>query len=165
MRIKNIADCPDCVGTVARWQWSEWGHLDPTDSLAARITSLRDQTDPNRISTTYLALDGDTPLGSASLVEHDMHTHRELSPWLASVYVTPATRGRGVASALVEHTVAQAAAMGVARLFLFTESARGLYEKLGWRMIAEEHFQGHPVTIMAIDPASGTAPALNAQSR
>ncbi len=164
MRIENIADRPDCVGTVARWQWSEWGHLDPTDSLAARITSLRDQTDPNRISTTYLALDGDTPLGSASLVEHDMHSHRELSPWLASVYVTPAARGRGVASALVRHAVEQAAAMGIARLYLFTPDAQGLYEKLGWQTLATEHFEGHPVTIMAIDLMFAASPLPNPQS-
>ncbi|MDQ2787255.1 MAG: GNAT family N-acetyltransferase [Chloroflexota bacterium] len=164
MRIENLADHPAFVGTVARWQWGEWGHLDPTDSLAARITSLRDQTASNHIPTTYLALDGDAPLGSASLVAHDMDTHGELSPWLASVYVTPAARGRGVASALVRHTVRQAAAMSIARLYLYTPDAQGLYEKLGWQVIATEHFEGHPVTIMAIDPADESAPAPNAQS-
>lgn len=163
MRIEHIADHPEFVETVARWQWGEWGHLDPTDSLAARIASLRDQTDPDRIPTTYIALEGDAPLGSASLVKYDMDTHRELSPWLASVYVAPAARGRGVASALVRHAVEQATAMSVARLYLFTESARGLYEKLGWRVIATEDFQGHPVTIMAIDPSPGVAPVPNAR--
>ncbi len=164
MRIENIADCPNFVETVARWQWGEWGHLDPDDSLAARITSLRDQTDPNRIPTTYIALDGDAPLGTASLVKHDMSMHRELSPWLASVYVTPTARGRGVASALVRHVVGQAAAMGVTRLSLYTPDAQRLYEKLGWRVMAEEHFEGHPVTIMAIDLAFGTASLPNPQS-
>ncbi len=153
VRIENIADHLDLVETVARWQWGEWGHLDPTDSLAARITSLRAPPSRDRIHATYVALDGDEPLGSASLVEQDMSTHPELSPWLASVYVTPAARGRGVASALVRHAVGQAAAMGVARLYLFTPDARGLYEKLGWQVIATEHFEGHTVTIMAINPA------------
>jgi len=152
MRIESIADHPELVETVARWQLEEWGHHDPTDSLAARIASIGAQTDRNRISTTAIALDGDKPLGSASLVAHDMPTHPELSPWLASVYVAPAARGRGVASALVRHIVRQVAAMGVGRLYLFTESARELYEKLGWYVIAEEHFEGIPVTIMAIDP-------------
>ncbi|MDQ2788136.1 MAG: GNAT family N-acetyltransferase [Chloroflexota bacterium] len=164
MRIENSADHPDFIETIARWQWGEWGHLDPTDSLAARITSLRVQTDSNRIPTTYIALEGDEPLGTASLVEYDMSTHRELSPWLASVYVTPAARGRGVASALVRHAVGQAAAMGVTRLSLYTPDAQGLYEKLGWRMTAEEHFEGHPVTIMAIDLADESVPAPNQQS-
>lgn len=164
MRIEGIADHPALVETVARWQWSEWGHLDPADSLAARIASLRDQTDPCRIPVTFIALDGDEPLGSASLVMDDLPPHPDLSPWLASVYVTPTARGRGVASALVRHAVGRAAAMGVARLYLYTEGARGLYEKLGWRAIAEDHFEGSPVTIMAIDLAPGTAPARDRQS-
>ncbi|MGI8687522.1 MAG: GNAT family N-acetyltransferase [Thermomicrobiales bacterium] len=164
MRIENIADYSDFVGTVARWQWGEWGHLDPDDSLATRITSIRDQTDPTRIPTTYIALDDDEPLGTASLVKHDMSTHRELSPWLASVYVIPTARGRGVASALVRRAVGQAAAMSIARLYLFTPDARGLYEKLGWRAFATEHFEGHPVTIMAIDLVFGTASLSNQQS-
>ena len=164
VRIENIADYPALVETVARWQWEEWGHLDPTDSLAERITSLRNQTDPNRIPTAYIALEGDEPLGTAALVRHDMDTHRELSPWLASVYVTPAARRRGVASALVRRVVRQAAALGIARLYLYTPDAQGLYEKLGWQAIGTEHFQGHLVTIMAIDPAEENAPASNVPS-
>jgi GNAT superfamily N-acetyltransferase len=165
VRIEYIGDHPDLVETVARWQWQEWGHLDPADSLAARITSLRDQRDPNRIPITYVALEGEEPLGTASLVEDDMRTHPELSPWLASVYVTPAARGRGVASALVRRVVQQAAALNIARLSLYTPDAQGLYAKLGWRVIGTEHFEGHPVTMMAIDPADDSAPAPNAQSR
>lgn len=153
MRIEHIAAHPNLVETVARWQWGEWGHLNPADSLAARIASLRDQTNPDRIPTTYIALNGDEPLGSASLVDYDMETHRELSPWLASVYVTPTARGRGVASALVRRVVRQAAVLGNPRLYLYTENARGLYEKLGWRVIATDHFEGSLVTIMAINPA------------
>ena len=165
VRIENIADHPALVEIVARWQWEEWGHLDPDDSLAARIESLRDQTDPYRIPTAYIALEGGEPLGTASLVAHDMDTHRELSPWLASVYVTPAARGRGVASALVRRVVQQGATLGIARLYLYTPDAQGLYEKLGWHAIGTEHFQGYHVTIMAIDSAQENAPAPNAPSR
>jgi GNAT superfamily N-acetyltransferase len=151
VRIDNIVDHPALVETVARWQWDEWGR-DPTDSLAARIAEIGAQTDPDRIPTTFVALDGDEALGSACLVFDDLPTHLELNPWLASVYVTPAARGRGVASALVRRVVQQAAAIGVARLYLYTENARGLYEKLGWQVIATDHFEGSPITIMAIDP-------------
>ncbi len=164
MRIDNIADHPDLIGTVARWQWEEWGHLDPDDSLAARIASIGGQTATVHIPTTSIALDGDEPLGTASLTTHDMASHPELSPWLASVYVTPTARGRGVASALVRHVVGLAAAMGVARLYLYTESAQGLYERLGWHVIAAEHFEGHPVTIMSIDTAIKTITEHDSQS-
>lgn len=154
MRIKNIADHPELIETVARWQFEEWGHNHPGDSVAARMAEIGAQTDPDRIPTTAVALDGDEPLGAASIVADDMAPHPELTPWLASVYVAPAARGRGVASALVRYIVAKAAALGVPRLYLYTADASRLYEKLGWRAIATEHFEGGPVTIMAIEPAT-----------
>src|SRR5438046_493900 len=111
VHIERIIDYPALVEMVARWQWGEWGHLDPADSLAARIAWLRAQSEGGDIPTTFIALEGDTPLGSASLVVDDMPTHPEFRPWLASVYVTPAARGRGVASALVRRVVEHVTAM------------------------------------------------------
>jgi GNAT superfamily N-acetyltransferase len=159
VRIAGIAEHPEHVETVARWQFGEWGHLEPGDSLAARIAYVSTQAaHPGRIPATFIALEGDEPVGSASVVENDMDTHPELTPWLASVYVAPGARGRGVATALVRRVMDEAAKLGAPRLYLFTESASGLYEKLGWRVIGAEEFQGVDVTIMAVDLAPGGAP-------
>jgi GNAT superfamily N-acetyltransferase len=65
--------------------------------------------------------------------------------------VAPLHRGRGVAKTLVRHAVRDARRMGISRLYPYTAPARGLYEKLGWRPIAEETHAGQPITIMAID--------------
>jgi GNAT superfamily N-acetyltransferase len=158
VRIAGIAEHPELIETVARWHFGEWGHLEPGDSLAARVAYLNTQAaHPGRIPATFIALEGDEPLGSASVVEHDMDTHPELTPWLASVYVKPDARGRGVASALVRRVMAEAATLGAPRLYLFTEGARGLYEKLGWHVIGAEQFQSVAVTIMAVDLAPGGA--------
>jgi GNAT superfamily N-acetyltransferase len=90
-------------------------------------------------------------LGVVSLIENNLDTRPDLGPWLAGTYVAPPHRGRGVASALVRHAVGEARRMGIARLYLYTAAARGLYEKLGWRPIAEDAHAGRPITIMAID--------------
>jgi GNAT superfamily N-acetyltransferase len=160
VRIEGIAAHPELIETVARWQFGEWGHLEPEDSLEARIAYLgRQAANPGRIPMTFVALDDDELLGSASAVEDDMGTHPELTPWLASVYVKPEARGRGVASALVRRVMQEVTALGTTRLYLYTESARGLYEKLGWRAIGEEWFEESDVTIMAIDLVPGVTPA------
>lgn len=154
MHIANVADHPDLIDTVARWHFDEWGHHDPGGSVQSWADHLRRRTNRDRIPATYIALNGDGEdelCGTVLLVQHDMSTHPELSPWVGGVYVNPAHRGKGIASALVRHAVQQATTMGVTRLYLFTESARGLYEKLGWQAIVEEEYQGEPVTIMAID--------------
>ena len=84
-----------------------------------------------------------------------MSTHPDLAPWLAGLYVAPDARGRGVGSALVQYVVRQAAAMGAGRLYLYTASARGFYERLSWQPIGEEWYLDEAVTIMAIDTSEG----------
>jgi GNAT superfamily N-acetyltransferase len=152
VQIASIADHPDLVDTIARWHWDAWGHLDPRGSLDAWAGSLRQRTNRDRIPTLYVALRGAELLGVAGLTEHDLPTRPELSPWLSGVYVKPEARGRGIASALVRHAARQAARMGAPRLYLHTFDARGLYEKLGWRVIDEDTYLGGRIAIMMIEP-------------
>jgi GNAT superfamily N-acetyltransferase len=154
VRIASIADHLELVDTIARWHWNEWGHSDPDGSLQSWTEGLRERTNRDSIPTTYVALHDDKPIGSVTLVEHDMSTRLDLSPWVAGVYVKPQHRGRGVGSALVQHAVAEAANMGVKRLYLYTNPAREFYEKLGWRHVADDFYEGQPVIIMDIETAS-----------
>lgn len=153
MRVESIADHLNLVDTIARWHWEKWGHLDPGGSLQSWTEGLRQRTNQNSIPTTYVALQEDELLGSATLVEHDMSTRLDLTPWLAGVYIKPQYRGQGVGSALVRHSVGKAADMGVKRLYLYTSSARDFYAKLGWHDVADDYYEGQPVTIMVIDTA------------
>jgi GNAT superfamily N-acetyltransferase len=153
VRIESLADHLDLVETIGRWHWDEWGHSDPEGSLEAWTANLRRFTNRDRIPTTYIALEGEELLGSVSLNECDMETRRDLTPWISGVYVKPDARGRGVASALMCYAVQQAGRMGIDRLYLYTNSAAGLYEKLGWRIIGHEPYEGTVVSLMAIDVA------------
>jgi GNAT superfamily N-acetyltransferase len=166
LRIESIAARPDLIATVARWQFDEWGHLEPGDSLAARLADLGSQAaHAGRIPHTFVALEGADPLGSASVVQQDGEIvrasprQRHLTPWLASVYVRPAARGRGVATALVRHVMAHAASLGVARLYLFTDGAQGLYERIGWHVLGTDSYGGLSMTIMAVDLVADDADA------
>ncbi len=148
MHIESIADHLDLVDRIAQWHFAEWGHLDPSGTLEAWTEGLRQRTKRNQIPTSYVALEADELLGSVTLVEHDMLTRPDLSPWLAGVYVTPARRHQGIGSALVCYAVQQAAQMGVKRLYLYTHPAREFYTKLGWSLLAEDEYEGRPVVIM-----------------
>jgi GNAT superfamily N-acetyltransferase len=163
VRIESIADHLETIETIARWHWEAWGHADPEGSLATWTAGLRQRTNRATIPTTYVALAGDDLPGSVTLVRHDMTTRRELSPWLAGLYVVPSFRGRSVGSALVRHAVSQAATLGAPRLYLHTATAQGLYSRLGWRPIATEWYEGESATVMAIDtahpPTSDSRPA------
>lgn len=131
-RIEPLADHIDAIPTLADWHHAEWGHLNKAISREARAERLRARATRGGIPTTVVALVGDGLAGSASLVESDMDTHMELTPWLASVYVAPEFRRRGIASALVEEIEQLAAEEGVPTLWLWTPDQERLYARLGW---------------------------------
>ncbi len=153
VRIESIAGHLDLLETVSGWHFNEWGDPARGDTLAAWSANLQQYINGDRIPTIFVALAGTEPLGSVSLNQQDMSTHPELSPWLSGMYVKPAARGCGVARALVLHALAWARMAGIPRLYLYTRSARGLYEKTGWQVIPgreAEEYEGRPVAIMTI---------------
>jgi len=159
MQIEPLVDHRDLVPTIAAWHWHEWGTTAMEGDATRRAEKMRTRLYRDRVPVMYVALDTNNdstpdksrPLGTSALVESDMDSHPELRPWLANVYVTPSARGQGIARALVQHAMNQAAVLKLSRLYLYTHTARGLYEKLGWHVIAEESYEGHRVTIMAFD--------------
>jgi N-acetylglutamate synthase-like GNAT family acetyltransferase len=91
---------------------------------------------------------GDQPAGFASLLEHDMETRMELSPWLASVLVAAAYRGQGIGSALSERVVEEARNLGVSELYLFTFDREDFYARMGWVLREQTKYLGGQVSVM-----------------
>jgi GNAT superfamily N-acetyltransferase len=155
MKINPLADCPQLAPVVAQWHFGEWGHFYSGGTVDGWLDHIRTRINANQIPMTIVALEDDgQPVGTAALVEHDMETHRELSPWLGGVYVIPSARRRGVASALVRHLMDRAAGFGVRDLYLYTNGAEGLYQKLEWRVLSREPYMGREVTIMKSTPSN-----------
>lgn len=152
-RIERLADHLEHVPLLAEWHHAEWGHLNQAISLEARAERLRKRATRSGIPTCVVVLVGEDLAGSASLVESDMDTHPELTPWLASVYVPPAFRRRGIASALVEEIEAIAAGEGLETLWLWTPDQERLYARLGWVTTAREPYRGLTAVIMRKDLA------------
>lgn len=152
-RLEPLADHLDIVPTIAAWHHAEWGHLNPEFSLEARADRLRKRGTRSGIPTAVIALIGDEVAGSASLVEADMDSHPELTPWLASVFVAPEFRGRGIASALVGVIEDRAVEEGVETMWLWTPDQERLYARLGWETVAREPYRDLEAVIMRKDLA------------
>jgi GNAT superfamily N-acetyltransferase len=153
LTIELLADHPEHVETLARWHCDEDGRLGDRKWLDFWRRQLRRECGRERIPIAFVALDGDAPVGHVSLVEHNMDSHRELSPWLAGTLVHPSHRGKSVGTELVRHAVERAAELGVGRLYLYTERARPLYERLGWAHLCDETYEGERVAVMALVPS------------
>ena len=141
------------VATLAAWHHAEWGRLYDEWTLDVATAELADQATRRTLPTTLVLMDEGRPIGSVSLVLEDApELCEEGSPWLASLYVLPEFRGRGLGAELVNAAVALAAREHIAHLFLFTPEHASFYQRLGWRLIARTALKGTAVDLMEIEP-------------
>ena len=148
MQIDYLADHLHFAPILARWHYDEWRDLLPQWSYEEAMTELRSHTGRACIPTTFVAIDDEQLVGSASLILDDFEAARNLSPWMASVFVTPEQRGKGIGRKLVERVVAEAGQLQVPTLYLFTAGQEEYYRKLGWSFYQRADCSGHAVTIM-----------------
>ena len=104
--------------------------------------------EPRHAANRLAAHEAGQAIGTASLRASDLPGREELSPWLGGVYVAPAFRGRGIASALCRTVEERAAALGHDRLYLFTLDQQALYQRLGWRAIERTSWRGRAIDLM-----------------
>ncbi|WP_347987924.1 GNAT family N-acetyltransferase [Methylomonas sp. AM2-LC] len=149
MQILDLKDEPEHLPTLAEWHHQQWYALNPGDSIEKRIVYMQSYLSADFIPTTFIAKN-EVLLGSAAIVANDMDTEMGLSPWLASVFVAPEYRNKGVGSRLVKHVALKAQQAGIDTLYLFTDRV-GFYEKLGWQVFSQQVYYGHRVTVMIIE--------------
>jgi GNAT superfamily N-acetyltransferase len=152
--IEYLADRAEFMHTVARWHHDEWGHLRPNETVEDRVAQVERACGHCEVPTTFVALVEDQLLGSASLVEHDMTTRPELSPWLSGVFVAPQHRRHEIGAALVERVVQEAHTLGTQRLYLYASGSGILYLRLGWSVVERTFYRelwgNQEITIMEL---------------
>jgi predicted N-acetyltransferase YhbS len=137
LEIARLSERPDLLPTVAGWIYEEWWEGGEDASVGKLTDLLRPHLVPGQIPLTLVALQTTIPVGTATLLEHDVGTEdwAELSPWMAAVYVVPEYRRRGIGARLVEACVAQASTLRVKEIYLLTVGREAFYGRLGWVVI------------------------------
>lgn len=144
-----LASAPRHIPAVARWILDQWGHHYPGSTHLRVEAELRTPPNAAGLPCTFVALDAnDTPVGTASLLIQDMEADNPLTPWLASVFVLDAWRGRGIGRRLVATVEEEALRLGVRRLYLFTPDRETFYAHTGWRPIERRPYRGEDVVVM-----------------
>ena len=145
-RIATVSDQPELAPTVARWRVEAF-FQGPGGYTVEEMTALI-LAPPAGPEETFVLFDNGQPVGTAGVVRSDLDARPDLTPWLAGVFVQPASRGRGYATALVRRAEAFASAASVPVLWLYTLKAEPLYARLGWQRVGLEQENGHDVVLM-----------------
>ncbi|HEY5129424.1 MAG TPA: GNAT family N-acetyltransferase [Bradyrhizobium sp.] len=151
--ISDLRQCPEFFDIVAERIWQAWWKADghPLDYISGRLSENLSDTP---IPFALVAHDGDSFLGTTSVIAADLAERPQLTPWVAAVWVDPAARRRGVGAALVDRAVRDCFALGVGRAYLCARPQRsGFYQALGWSAI-ERDVGPHHMTVFIRDAPS-----------
>ncbi len=145
-RIAAVSDRPDLAPIVAQWRVDAFFNH-PGGYTVEEMTALI-LAPPVGPKKTFVLLDQYQPAGTVGLMREDLETRPDLTPWLGGLFVQPAFRGRGHATALVRQAEAFARAASVPVLWLYTLQAEPFYVRRGWQRVGMEQENGHEVVLM-----------------
>jgi GNAT superfamily N-acetyltransferase len=146
----STADRPDLVPVVAGWLWAAFWQQSGKpfdvllDAVKASVTAVP-------MPRTFILLADGKPVGTASLVAHDLDERPDLTPWLAGVFVEPDARGRGYAGHLIAAVEQAALRASIPTLWLYTNTAERLYARGGWQTFETIQHNGKSFALMRRD--------------
>ena len=85
----------------------------------------------------YVLLQDNEVIGCCGLVTHDVVTSRNFYPWVTSLYIDEAYRGRNYGQLLLNHVGHQAQLMGYQKLYL-TTGKTDYYRRNGWQELDQD---------------------------
>jgi GNAT superfamily N-acetyltransferase len=151
MRIDYLANHPDFIPTLSKWFLREWRDFYGDKSWEVVAETFYERLNRNNIPLSLVAFEEKQPLGTISLLEESISTHKHLAPWLGALYVCEEKRHHDIGRQLIEAGVNEARKLGVERLFIGIRKAEDSYLRLGWQIVERTNHHGEDITIMRLD--------------
>ncbi len=146
---QHISKRPEFIPQLASWFHAEWGFYNPQRTIPIRSQELEARNNPDVLPMTMISTLDDELLATYSLDVSDLPIRPHLTPWLASVYVNPEHRKKGLGAALVKKSLEHAKSLGIDTLYLFTSNRASWYASLGWQLMEETKYPpNETITIM-----------------
>lgn len=134
--IYELNQKPELFEEAITFFWRQWGNEHNYEFY--RDCMLHSCSTTDEIPRFYIALIGQTLIGTYALIRNDLNSRQDLYPWVACVYIDPQYRGQEIGSKLLQHANFQAKMKGYKKLYLTTD-LDGYYERYGWTHIGEAY--------------------------
>jgi GNAT superfamily N-acetyltransferase len=134
--IQPLHNQPDFAPILAHWSYRQW-YMERDIPFRAVLESYRTRAAGEDIPLSFCAVAHTIPVGMVSLKLDDLWNRKDLNPWLASLYVIPEFRKRGVGGLLLNAVTSRATGLGLERIYLFLgqhekAALQAYYSSRGW---------------------------------
>jgi GNAT superfamily N-acetyltransferase len=151
IKIELLKNHPDYAPILAFWAYQEW-YQQRSIPFDLVIKSYKGRARSEKIPITWIAVEDGIPVGMASLKENDIWSRKNLNPWLASLFVLPEYRKRGIGFMLINQVIEKSKLLQHPLLYLFTDHNNNrlerYYSKSGWLFL--EKAKGNDENIINI---------------
>ena len=135
--IALLADHPEAVSILTDWFVAQWPDYFAQRTPADIAQDFHAEANRNTIPLRLLAFVNGEMAGTICLREHAIQNLPEYRPGLGGLFVAAHHRGRGIGSELVQAGMQVAWSQGYERVYATTLAARGILERLDWKLIRQ----------------------------
>jgi GNAT superfamily N-acetyltransferase len=152
IKIDLLSNHPETIPKLSSIWHEVLGKIWMPEIGIEEIESLYHEELNRDMPLTYIALYGETPVGSCTL-ELNNDIRPDLGPWIGDLVVKPKYQKQGIGKMLLDVTIKKAKKLGFKKLYLFAfdPTITEYYQRLGWKAIGIYEFKSHPVTVMEIN--------------
>ena len=149
LSVSPLTKVPSFAPALAKAHAREWRHLYANWNQEVALAEFKMEKEGSVLPVTWVAHHPSGALmGSVSLVLDDLPGHSGLNPWVASLFVFPKFRGRGLGRVLTQTVLDFVTKHRHPHAYLFTEDKASFFSKFGFMISAKTQAQGHEVTLM-----------------
>ncbi len=135
IEIAFLADYPETIPTLCRWFQAQWPVYFAERSAEDIAQDFQAEAKRDGLPVRLVAfIDGELA-GTLTLREQAISALKEGNPGLGGLFVAEQHRGRGVGTELVRAGMNLAWEQGYDRVYAATVEARGILERLGWKLV------------------------------
>ena len=137
IEIAFLADHLEAIPLLTRWFRAQWPDYYAERTAADIAQDFYAEAQREGLPVRLVALSDGQLAGTITLREEATWTLPEYRPGLGGLLVTEQQRGQGVGTELVRAGMKLALAQGYATIYATTVNARGILERLGWKLVKE----------------------------
>ena len=147
LEIKSLQDCLSRQNELADYVKEQW----PKVSNVVLPNIIQSAMVADGLPRTYVLLKDGAIIGFYLLIEQELVSRKDVTPWISPLFIDSRERGKAHGSLLLEHARRTAGSLGYDQVYLATDHI-GYYERYGFREIGLDMFEwGRPTKLYEHD--------------